>query len=251
MNLEGGVTFRVGCVILIGMKNQIKRWGILGALDREVALLREQMCVQSTEDCLGTTFLSGTLHGQDVVVACCGIGKVNAAACATYLLFVKGCDAIVNVGIAGAVGAGLKTLDVVVSRELCFHDQDAVMLKYFPARQYFEADAALRAFCLEVCATPDVLTGTYREGRIATGDKFVADRATRDAIVAAVAPDCVEMEGAAIAHVAYAAGKPCLVIRTMSDCADDEASVTYDDFLERAADQSAHIILGMLERLRA
>ncbi|MBQ9693592.1 MAG: 5'-methylthioadenosine/adenosylhomocysteine nucleosidase [Kiritimatiellae bacterium] len=229
------------------MKNQTKCWGILGALDREIALLRNQMQVESEEACLGTTFLSGTLCGQRVVVACCGIGKVNAAACTTYLIYAKGCDIIVNVGIAGGVGKGLKTLDVVISRELCFHDQDPVMLKYFPARQFFEADASLRALCCSVCSTSSALTGSWREGRIATGDRFVADSATRDAIVAAVAPDCVEMEGAAIAHVATAAGKPFLVIRSMSDCADDDASTTYDNFLERAADQSAGIILGMLQ----
>ncbi len=229
------------------MKTNITCWGILGALDREVALLREQMQVESTEEVLGTTFLSGTIYGQRVVVACCGIGKVNAAACATYLLFVKGCDAIVNVGIAGGVAKGLHTLDVVISDELCFHDQDAVMLKYFPARQFFKADEGLRQMCVKVCSQPNFLTGAWREGRIATGDKFVADSATRDVIVATVAPDCVEMEGAAIAHVAFAAGKPCLVIRTMSDCADDDAATTYDNFLERAADQSARIILGMLQ----
>jgi adenosylhomocysteine nucleosidase len=195
---------------------------------------------------LGTEFLSGTIDGHKVVVACCGIGKVNAAACATYLLFVKGCDAIVNVGIAGGVAHGLHTLDVVISRELCFHDQDAVMLKYFPARQFFDGDLALRQLCAQVCSQPGMLVGSWREGRIATGDKFVADSATRDAIIAAVAPDCVEMEGAAIAHVAYAAGKPCLVIRTMSDCADDDATTTYDNFLERAANQSARIVLAML-----
>lgn len=229
------------------MNTQIKHWGILGALDREVALLREQMQVDTIDHVLGTAFLTGTLHGKCVTVACCGIGKVNAAACATYLLFVKGCDAIVNVGIAGGVAHGLHTLDVVISKELCFHDQDAVMLNYFPAKQFFNADADLRACCAAVCSQPGLLTGHWREGRIASGDKFVADSATRDAIIAAVAPDCVEMEGAAIAHVADAAGKPCLVIRTMSDCADDDAATTYDNFLERAADQSARIILGMLQ----
>lgn len=231
------------------MKKQITCWGILGALDREVALLREQMQVEAEEQLLGTTFLSGTLCGQKVVVACCGIGKVNAAMCATYLLYSKGCDALVNVGIAGGVGKGLHTLDVVISREVCFHDQDPVMLKYFPQRQFFDADAELRALCCSVCEGAVTLTGSWREGRIATGDKFVADRVTRDAIVAALAPDCVEMEGAAIAHVATAAGRPFLIIRTMSDCADDDASVTYDNFLERAADQSARIILGMLQHV--
>lgn len=220
-------------------------WGILGALDREVALLREQMTVSKEVSAFGTTFFFGTIHNQDVVVACCGIGKVNAASCTTFLVL-NGCDCIINVGIAGAVGHGLSTLDVVISRELCFHDQDAIMLKYFPARQFFPGDPTLIARCEAVCKQPGILNGTYRLGRIATGDKFVADPNLKRAIVEAVAPDCVEMEGAAIAHVAYASGKPCLVIRTMSDCADDAAPTTYDDFLERAADQSAHIILAML-----
>lgn len=220
-------------------------WGILGALDREVALLRKEMTVTREVPAFGTTFLFGTIHTQEVVVACCGIGKVNAAACATFLVL-NGCDRIINVGIAGAVGRGLSTLDVVISRELCFHDQDPIMLKYFPARQFFSADPDLIARCEAVCARPGILNGTYRVGRIATGDRFVADPVLKDAIVEACQPDCVEMEGAAIAHVACAAGKPCLVIRTMSDCADDAAQTTYDDFLERAADQSAHIILAML-----
>ncbi len=232
--------------MLWGMRTSMGSWGILGALDREVALLRARMAVERTVMALGTTFYFGRLHRQSVVVACCGVGKVNAALCAHWLLEVAKCDCIVNVGIAGAVGHGLRTLDVVVSRELCFHDQDAVMLKYFPKRQFFEADASLLSLCRRACAEPGVLQGAMREGRIATGDCFVADRATRERIVAHCAPDCVEMEGAAIAHTAFAAGKPFLVVRTMSDCADDETDTVYDDFLERAADQSAQIVLKML-----
>ena len=233
--------------ILCAMEETACTWAILGALDREIAFLRERMKIDRIEQAMGTEFAFGTLMGRSVAVACCGVGKVNAAACATWLLCARGCGLILNAGIAGAVGHGLRTLDVVASRELCFHDQDPVMLKYFPARRFFEGDPDLLALCRRVCAKPGILEGAYREGRIATGDRFVADRATRDRIVADCAPDCVEMEGAAIAHVAFAAGKPCLVIRTMSDCADDDADATYDDFIERAADQSARIVLAMLE----
>ena len=222
-------------------------WAILGALDREVALLRARMEVARTERALGAEFVFGRLCGREVAVACCGVGKVNAATCATWALCARDCACVINLGIAGAVGHGLRTLDVVASRELCFHDQDPVMLKYFPKRRFFEGDPALLARCRRACARPGILQGAYREGRIATGDCFVTDRATRDRIVAACAPDCVEMEGAAIAHVAFAAQRPCLVLRTMSDCADDEADATYDDFFERAADQSARIVLALLE----
>ncbi len=222
-------------------------WGILGALDQEIALLLAQMSVVRTVTALGTTFHFGQLCGKRVILACCGVGKVNAAACATWLCFVGGCDYVIHVGIAGAVGDGLKTLDVVVSRELCFHDQDPVMLKYFPKRAIFQADDTLLAWCRQACAQPGVLQGAWREGRIATGDQYVTDHATRTRIIKTCHPDCVEMEGAAVAHVAYAANKPCLVIRTMSDCADDTTPITYDDFLERAANQSARLLLALLK----
>ena len=175
-------------------------WGILGALDREVALLRAEMTVDRTEEALGATFAFGTLRGRRVAVACCGVGKVNAAACATWLLCARGCGLILNAGIAGAVGHGLRTLDVVASRELCFHDQDPVMLKYFPKRRLFAGDPALLTLCRRACARPGVLQGAYREGRIATGDRFVADRATRDRIVA----DC----GGNVVSVQYDGSDP-------------------------------------------
>lgn len=224
----------------------MKHWGILGALDCEVARLLDAMKVEQKETLFGTTFYTGTIGTRPLTIACCGIGKVNATACATLMVYRYGCDALINVGIAGAVGEGLKTLDVVISNELCFHDQDAVMLKYFPQCQFFPVDAQLMAMCERACQKPGLLQTTYRLGRIATGDLFVSDRATRARIIEALQPACVEMEGAAIAHVAYAAGLPCLVVRTMSDCADDAAGVTYDDFLARAADQSAKIVLEMI-----
>ncbi len=217
-------------------------WGILGALEREVALLRGEMTVSKVEEALGTQFIFGLLRGQEVVLARCGIGKVNAAACAAWLLFTARCDCVINVGIAGGVAHGLKPMDVVLSRELVFHDQDVEI-----PTLTLKGDEDLLQRCREACAYPGVLLGRLHEGKIATGDKFVTDNVTRDAIVAKVAPDCVEMEGAAIAHVATLAKKPFLVIRTMSDCADDAAEGTYDNFFAQAADQSAHIILKMLE----
>ena len=221
-------------------------WGILGALDDEIRLLLPQLDEQQTVRALGTEFHIGTIFGQQAVIACCGVGKVNAACCATYMIGVLKCTHLVHTGIAGALGHGLKTMDVVISRELCFHDQDAVMLKYFPARRFFDADPALITLSLQACGAAGIPESAVRVGRVATGDRFVNDRTTRDQIVQDCAPDCVEMEGAATAHAAFALGVPCVVIRTMSDCADDDTDVSYDDFLTRAANQSASIVVHML-----
>lgn len=221
-------------------------WGILGALDTEVALICERMQTERTESMFGTTFHIGTIEGQSVVVVCCGIGKVNAAACTTTMIQRFGADCIINVGIAGAMAHGLHVLDVVAATEVCFHDQDDIMLKYYPSRAFFETDAALLDLCRKAYASL-AFERPLTEGRIATGDVFVSDSATRDRINVRYHPACVEMEGASIGHVSYMHDKPFLIIRTMSDSADDDAAETYDDFMDRAAHQSARIILKMLE----
>lgn len=221
-------------------------WGILGALDAEVALICEKMDTDRKEEMFGTTFHIGAIDGHRVVVVCCGIGKVNAAVCTTTMIQRFGADCIINVGIAGAMGHGLNVLDVVAATEVGFHDQDAVMLKYYPNRAFFETDAQLLALCRKACSAL-ILDGQVTEGRIVSGDVFVSDKATKDSINARYQPACVEMEGASIGHVSYMHGKPFLVIRTMSDAADDAAANTYDDFMNRAAHQSARIILKMLE----
>ena len=221
-------------------------WGILGALDAEIALIREQMEIEKQENRFGTTFYFGTVHGKSVVLACCGVGKVNAAVCAAYVLGTCGADCVVNVGIAGAMKPGLHMLDVVISEEVGFHDQDTVMLNYYPKRAFFQADPALAALCDRACAEIPRLSGKYLHGRIASGDQFVSETAVKQSINERYAPACVEMEGAAVGHAAFMYEKPFLVIRTMSDAADDDADETYDNFIDEAAKTSAEIILHML-----
>ena len=221
-------------------------WGILGALDAEIALIREQMEIEKQENRFGTTFYFGTVHGKSVVLACCGVGKVNAAVCSAYVLGTCGADCIVNVGIASAMKPGLHILDVVISEEVGFHDQDAVMLNYYPQRAFFHADPALAALCDRACSEIPRLTGKYLHGRIASGDQFVSETAVKQSINERYAPACVEMEGAAVGHAAFMYEKPFLVIRTMSDAADDNADETYDNFIDEAAKTSAEIILHML-----
>lgn len=223
------------------------KWGILGALDAEVDLIRSQMAITSETPLFGTTYYEGTIHEQEIVLVCCGVGKVNAAICAAAAIDKFGADCIVNVGIAGAMAHGLKILDVVISSEVGFHDQDAVMLKYYPKHAFFPADKSLATLCEQACAAIPEMAGRYRHGRIVSGDVFVNDAAVKQSIADRYTPACVEMEGAAIGHAAFMYGKPYLVIRTMSDAADDAADETYDDFIGEAAHTSATIILKMLE----
>lgn len=223
------------------------KWGILGALDAEIELIRSQMTITAETPMFGTIFYEGTVHEHSIVLVCCGVGKVNAAVCAATVMDKFGAGCIINVGIAGAMAHGLHMLDIVISSEVGFHDQDDVMLDYYPKRAFFPADPSLAALCERACSAMPETANRFRCGRIVSGDRFVSDTATKQSINARYAPACVEMEGAAVGHAAFMFGKPYLVIRTMSDAADDAADETYDNFIEEAAQTSAAIILKMLD----
>lgn len=219
-------------------------WGIIGAMDDEVALLRDAMKERWESKVYDSTFYHGGLEGQDVVLVCCGIGKVNAALCAAVLLREFGVDRIVHVGIAGAMDPALQVLDVVLSKDVGYHDQGAVYDEHYPFRRVFDADPGLIELAEKACRQDGGIR--YHIGRVATGDEFITSAGEKQKILSRMQPLCVEMEGAAVAQAAYMSGVPFLVIRAMSDSADDDAAMTYYEFKERACRQSAGIVRRML-----
>ena len=223
------------------------KWGIIGALTKEVESIHRAL-EHCREDRLPfMTFYHGSLGKEEVVVTCCSVGTVNAAACTQMMIDRYGVDLVINTGIAGAMDSRLGVLDVVLSRTVAFHDEDTPILeKYSPFRADFPGDARLIALAEEVLSGMDGVTCV--KGKIATGDVFVTDSALKRSIVERLAPQCVEMEGAAVGKVAYLNQVPFLVIRTMSDNADDDGAMTYQQFEEKAAVQSAGIVLGMIRK---
>ncbi len=222
-------------------------WGIIGALDAEVALLVNQMNVSGQKELCGCTYYTGKIDKTDVVVVCCSIGKINAAVCANNLILEFGADLVVNVGIAGNTDKQLGILDVVISSDVVCHDTDLeLMERYYPYRRTYMADAGLIEKCKLACRNIKDRNFNYKVGRIASGDIFVSDSVTKNDIISRLAPSCVEMEGASIGQVAFMHGKPFLIIRTMSDTADESADNLYDNFMELAATNSASILLGMI-----
>lgn len=223
-------------------------FGIIGALDEEVRLIRERMQVDKEDEVYGSTFYTGSYAGQKLVVVCGSIGTINAAVCTSVIIREFGADMVVNVGIAGSLCEELHILDVVVSSEVAFHNADLdIIEKYYPFSNKFVADVALSKLCIRAMESIPARNFQYRVGPIASGDRFVADSATKEDIINRLNPLCVEMEGAAVGQVASMCGKPFLIIRTLSDNADESAEESYDNFLELAAQQSAHIILRMIK----
>ena len=239
----------------------MKKIGIIGAMEVEVNFLRKLMGaeVKKTE-AGGVIFEEGKIHGIDVVLVRSGVGKVNAALCAQRLALQFGCTNVINTGIAGAMESGLGVMDFVVSTDAVYHDMDATGFGYkkgqIPQMNVFsfEADknmieAAKKAFVATEFSKGENGKPAHKmlEGRIATGDQFISEKEVKARIAEEFSPACVEMEGAAIAHACYLNKVPFVILRCMSDMADDLSSNGYDFNEPVAAELSARVVEKMIQ----
>ena len=231
----------------------MKKLGIIGAMDVEVATLKEQMENKQLHTIADSVYCEGKLEGLDAVVVQCGVGKVNAALCAQILCSCFGVTHIVNTGIAGSLNAQLDIGDFVISSDAVHHDMDATNFGY-PMCQVpglpvlsFAADQMLIEQACEAAQTAH--PGHVRIGRVATGDQFVAEKALKEKIIANTGAFCTEMEGAAIAHTAWKNHVPFVIIRAISDKADDSAQMDYPTFEAVAARRCAQVTQLLAKRL--
>lgn len=232
----------------------MKKIGIIGAMDEEVAALKKDMNVTSTKTMASMEFLEGTLLGKDVVIVRSGIGKVNAAVCAEILVAIFKVDAIINTGIAGSLNAKIDIGDIVISSDVLHHDMDATGFGY-PLGQIprmdvlsFVADKTLIETAKSVCekVNPEIHTHI---GRVVSGDQFISDKTVKTKITENFQGFCTEMEGAAIAQTAYLNKIPFVILRAISDKADDSATVDYPTFEKKAIEHSVNLVKGILETL--
>lgn len=228
--------------------------GIIGAMDLEVETLLEQMQDKVSADHAGSTFCEGVLEGLPVVVVRCGVGKVNAALCAQILCDLYQVTHLVNTGIAGSLCSDLDIGDLVVSQDAMYHDFDCVNFGYpygkVPGMDTicFPADDTLLAYAFT--AADSVHPGHIKIGRVASGDQFVADQAKKDFIISATHALCTEMEGTAIAQTAYRNKLPFVILRAISDKANDDAQMDYPTFERQAAHRCAKVTALLAKTLR-
>jgi len=225
--------------------------GIIGAMEEEVASLKEEMDVQEIVEKAGMMFCKGILCGQKVVVVRSGVGKVNAGICAQILVDLFQVDLLINTGIAGSLDARIDIGDMVISTDALQHDMDASVFGD-PVGQIprldtfsFPADEALarKAIRANEKANPDIHTFT---GRIVSGDQFISSKEVKDWIVENFHPLCVEMEGAAIAQAAYLNKVSYVIIRAISDKADNSACMDYPTFEKKAIAHSVRLMKELL-----
>lgn len=219
--------------------------GIIGAMDVEVEGIKLVVENSSERVISGIIFVSGTIEGCSVVVAKCGIGKVNAAICAEAMILTFHPSLIINVGVAGSLSSELSIGDIVIADKVCQHDFDTtpvgdkrgliaeVNLINIPADQ--DAYEHL-AECVKACGI------NYKIGTIASGDIFVADSETKDFIVSEFSALACEMEGASIGQVCWLNRVPFTVLRALSDDANENSHMDYPEFCRLAAHRSIMVI---------
>lgn len=225
----------------------MKKIGIIGAMELEVEELKSKMSVSNIVKKANMDFYEGTLNGAPVVIVRSGIGKVNAALCVQILVDVFGITHVINTGVAGSLNAKLDIGDILISKDAIHHDMDVTIFGYqlgevpqmgcreFPADEQMVALA--KASCEKV--NPDIHAII---GRVVSGDQFISSKEVKDKLITTFEGDCAEMEGASIAHGAYLNNVPFVIIRAISDKADDSAEMDYPTFERAAAKHSALLV---------
>ena len=228
--------------------------GIIGAMKVEVDSLKENMQNKSVATCAGMEFCQGELEGLEVVVVQCGVGKVNATMCAQILCVSYGVTHLVNTGIAGSLCNELDIGDLVVSRDAIYHDFDITnwgrAIGEVPGMGVTAFPADETMMDCACAAAESINPGHTRIGRIASGDQFVCSREKKEKIIADTRAICTEMEGAAIAHTAYRNDVPFVILRAISDKADDSAEMDYPTFEAIAARRCAEVTMELAQKLK-
>ena len=228
--------------------------GIIGAMDVEVASLKEKMVISRTETYANMTFCEGTLGKTSVVIVKSGICKVNAAMCVQLLVDHFEVTHIINTGVAGSLDNAINIGDIVVSTDAQYHDVNATVFGYQKGEVpqmgivAFPADPGLRAAAVRAVghAAPDV---AVFEGQVLSGDQFISTKARKKELMRDFHGKCTEMEGAAIAQAAYANNIPYVIIRAISDKADESVVESYDAFEAKAAVHCANIVEYMVSHM--
>lgn len=226
--------------------------GIIGAMDEEVAKLKECMDEVEIKTKASMDFYKGIISGKEVVVVRSGIGKVNAGICTQILCDEYNVEAVINTGIAGSLNAKIDIGDIVLSTDALQHDVDATGFGYelgvIPRMEtsVFEADSELRTIAKKCCEKVNPEISVF-EGRVVSGDQFISDKNVKDRIIKNFDGFCTEMEGAAIAQAAYLNKVPFLVIRAISDKADDSATQDYPTFEKNAIKHSVNLVKEMIK----
>jgi adenosylhomocysteine nucleosidase len=222
-------------------------------MNEEIELLISRMERVKESSKAGVTYREGLFLGKEVVVCKSGVGKVNAAVTTQILIDQFAVEAVIFTGVAGALDPELNIGDIVVSIECMQHDMDVTALGFprgvipFEETSIFPADSGLLERA--TASGNKLFGGRVKQGRVLSGDQFIADREAVKGLYTELQGTCTEMEGAAVAQVCSMNQIPYVVIRSMSDKADGSAHVNFAEFTKQASENSYKIVEDMVRDL--
>ena len=224
---------------------------IMGAMPEEIEPLLKKVENVKKIEYANNSYYEATYKGKKLVIAYSKIGKVFSSLTASTLIEKFGCSKLLFSGVAGAINPELHIGDLIIADKLCQHDLDITIFGhdhgYVPEGAVFvETDRELREIAKEVAKKNEL---TLIEGTIATGDQFVASNERKEFILSTFDADAIEMEGASVAVVCNALNTPFFVLRAISDTANDDAGMDFDEFMIGSAIISANFILDMVESI--
>ena len=230
----------------------MKTIGIIGAMREEITPLLEFFKEYEEIKIGGNSFYKTTYKNHNIIIAYSKIGKIHAAlTCSTIALYFNA-DSIIFTGVAGGLSSDLKVGDIVLASSLCQYDVDISAfghpLGFIPeSKIYIDTDKNLNEIAKKAALKQHI---TLKYGIIASGDSFISNATKKQWIIEQFSACAVEMEGASIAVVSSLLDIPFCVIRAISDSADDNADISFDEFLLDSAKKSASFIISMLDEIQ-
>lgn len=227
----------------------MKTIAIIGAMPSELADIRAYFSDKNTEivhHC-GFDFNINYIGEKKIVNVFCGVSKVNAAICTQVLIDKFNADAVINTGISGGMHDDVKVCDIVIANETSPHDVDLGFLeKYLPHCSCFKSDEKLIDYAVKSC---EKMNYRYHIGKIVSGEAFISDNTVKNDIKSRLNPYAVDMETSAIGHCTYVNNIPFLSVRCISDNADDEGVMSFEEFEKIAAKRVADIVISIVNSI--
>lgn len=231
----------------------MKNIAIIGAMSEEIEILKNKMIVKNTYNIANMQFLEGNISNKDVILVVCGIGKVNAGACAQILITKFNVGLIINTGVAGAISEELNIGDIVISEDVIQHDFDATGFGYKLGEIPRLDEYIFKGHNKLIELAKDIITNNLNNkvfvGRILSGDIFLANSESKERLLNEFNGHCVDMESAAIGQICYLNKVPFLIFRAISDKADGSAHVNFNEFVNKAAINAANFVEMLLDHI--
>lgn len=225
--------------------------GIIGAMDIEVQNLKNAVTEKQVKTVSGIDFVSGKIHGTEVVIAKAGVGKVNAAVCAQTMILLYNPEAVINTGVAGSLSSKVGVGDIVIATATVQHDMDTSSLGdpigFISGIDMVELPCDTLVYKKLLQSAEKIDNIKIESGIIASGDVFLNSSDLKEKIVERFGAVAGEMEGASIGQVCVINHTPYCVLRAISDNADGSSHVDYPTFVSRAAEVSTNIMLEFLK----